>query len=279
VAGNSDRPILAPDALDDCGSMTAALIQARLAHVGPDLLPVIQGWTDYIAHRQFRLPDGAFARHRPMAVSLWADDFYMGVPALAEMGKLTGDRAWFDDAANVVLRMSAKLFRPATGLYSHGWNANGGPEVPDFYWARANAWATLTMCDLLDVLPADHPARPEVLRYLRTQLRAIASLQSGNGRWHQLIDRNDSYLETSASAIYVYCIAHAINQGWITPVTYGDIAQVGWLGVATQINSRGQVENTCVGTTFAGDIVYYYNRPVSVYAVHGYGPVLWPARR
>jgi rhamnogalacturonyl hydrolase YesR len=274
MPGNSDRPILAPDALDDCGSMTAAMIQARLAHVGPDLLPVIDGWADYIAHKQFRLPDGAFARHRPMKVSMWADDFYMGVPALAEMGKLTGDRAWFDDAVNVVKQMSAKLFRPQTGLYSHGWNANGGMDVPDFYWARANAWATLTMCDLLDVLPADHPGRAEVLRYLKTQLRAVASLQSGNGRWHQVIDRNDSYLETSASAIFVYCIAHAINQGWITPVTYGDIAQVGWSSVATQINGKGQVENTCVGTTFAGDLAYYYNRPVSVYAVHGYGPVL-----
>jgi unsaturated rhamnogalacturonyl hydrolase len=274
LPANSDRALLAPDALDDCGSMTAAMIQARLAHVGPDLKPVIDHWIDYIAHRQFRLPDGAFARHRPMAVSMWADDFYMGIPALAEMGKLTGDRGWFDDAVNAFKQMSAKLFRPRTGLYSHGWNANGGMDVPDFYWGRANAWVTLTMCDLLDVLPADHPGRADVLSHLRTQIRAVASLQAGNGRWHQVLDRNDSYLETSASAIFTYCIAHAINQGWITPVTYGDIAQVGWAGVSTQINARGQVENTCVGTTFAGDLAYYYNRPASVYAVHGYGPVL-----
>ena len=34
------------------------------------------------------------------------------------------------------------------------------------------------------------------------------------------------------------------------------------------------MEGTCVGTTLAGDNVYYYNRPQSVYATHGYGPVL-----
>jgi unsaturated rhamnogalacturonyl hydrolase len=273
MAGNSGRTLLAPNALDDCGAMTTALIQGRLAGVGPDLLPQINFWTNFIAHQQFRLPDGSFARHRPMPVSLWADDFYMGIPALAEMGKLTGDRTWYDGAVATTLAMAGHLFRPQTGLFSHGWNANG-PEVPDFYWARANAWITLTMSDLLDVLPADHPGRPAVLRYFRTQLKAVASLQSGNGRWHQLLDRNDSYLETSASAIFTYCIAHAVNQGWVAAPTYGDIAQVGWQGVATQINARGQVENTCVGTTFAGDVVYYYNRPVSVYAVHGYGPVL-----
>jgi hypothetical protein len=34
------------------------------------------------------------------------------------------------------------------------------------------------------------------------------------------------------------------------------------------------VEGTCVGTTLAGDQVYYYNRPTSVNALHGYGPML-----
>jgi hypothetical protein len=29
-----------------------------------------------------------------------------------------------------------------------------------------------------------------------------------------------------------------------------------------------------VGTTFASDPVYYYNRPANVDALHGYGPVL-----
>ena len=50
--------------------------------------------------------------------------------------------------------------------------------------------------------------------------------------------------------------------------------RAGWIGLSTRINAKGQVEGTCVGTTFASDQVYYYNRPVSVDAMHGYGPVL-----
>ena len=38
---------------------------------------------------------------------------------------------------------------------------------------------------------------------------------SGTGFWHQLLDRPDSYLETSATAIYAYAIAHGVNQGWL----------------------------------------------------------------
>ncbi|HOB31557.1 MAG TPA: glycoside hydrolase family 88 protein, partial [Verrucomicrobiota bacterium] len=75
-------------------------------------------------------------------------------------------------------------------------------------------------------------------------------------------------------AMFVFCIARAINRGWISPVSYGSVAQAGWIGVAQKVNRRGQVEGTCVGTTLAGDNVYYYHRPTSPYATHGYGPVL-----
>jgi rhamnogalacturonyl hydrolase YesR len=265
--------IIETGSLDDSGSMCAALVKARRARVGPDLQGVIDHWSDYIAHRQFRLPDGTLARRRPQPESLWADDLYMSVPALAQMGALTGDRAWFDDAVKQVLQFHGYLWDPQIGLYAHGRHMNQ-PLNPEFYWARANGWAMLASVELLDVLPADHPGRTRVLEALRAHIRSVAKLQSGSGLWHQMLDRPDSYLETSASAIFVYSIARAINRGWIVPVSYGSVAQAGWAGITTRVNAKGQIEGSCVGTTLASDHVYYYNRPVSVYATHGYGPVL-----
>jgi hypothetical protein len=135
---NGLRSVLEPRALDDCGSMCAALIRARRAKVGPDLKPVIDRWSDWIGHKQYRLKDGTLARQRPQAQSLWADDAYMGIPALAEMGRLNGERAWFDDAVKQVELMSAKLFNPSLGLYAHGWNAHH-PDAPQFYWGAPRA--------------------------------------------------------------------------------------------------------------------------------------------
>jgi rhamnogalacturonyl hydrolase YesR len=254
--------------------MCAALVKARRAGVGPDLRGVIDHWSDYVAHRQFRTADGTLARQRPQPESLWADDLYMSVPALAQMGALTGERAWFDDAVKQVLQYHGHLWDPQAGLYAHGKHLNQ-PLNPEFYWARANGWAMLASVELLDVLPVDHPGREKVLEALRAHIRSVAKLQSGtSGLWHQMLDKTDSYLETSASAIFVHSIARAINRGWISPVSYGTVAQAGWIGVTTRVNARGQVEGTCVGTTLASDHVYYYNRPQSVYATHGYGPVL-----
>jgi rhamnogalacturonyl hydrolase YesR len=155
----------------------------------------------------------------------------------------------------------------------HGW-VEGMTVHPEFHWARANGWALMAMTELLDVLPADHPGRGAVLQQLRDHVAGLAAYQSDKGLWHQLLDRNDSYLETSATAIYTYCIARAINRGWIDAKAYGPMCLLGWNAVATRVNARGQVEGTCVGTGMAFDPTFYYYRPTNVYAAHGYGPLL-----
>jgi unsaturated rhamnogalacturonyl hydrolase len=133
----------------------------------------------------------------------------------------------------------------------------------------------VALCDLLDVLPKEHPGYEPVKAQLVAVLRGVAEYQDGvTGLFHHMVDRNNSYLETSASAMFVYGLARAVNQGWLSPTTYGTIAQTGWIGLTQRINERGQVEGTCVGTTLASDQVYYYHRPTSPYALHGYGPVL-----
>jgi len=269
---NPLRGLIAPQRLDDIGAMDAALIKARLAGVGPDLQPVIATAAEFLSRGQFRLPDGTLARHWPVPESIWADDMYMSVPALAQMGKLTGQASYYDDAVRQVLQISQRLFEPAKGIYRHGW-ISANPDSLDVHWARANGWCMLAMAELLDVLPADHPGRTQVLGLLRAQIRGVAALQSGLGLWHQLLDRPDTYLETSASAMFVYGIAHAVDQGWISP-EYATIAQTGWNAVAGKVNAQGQVEGTCVGTNFALDLPYYYFRPTSPLAAHGYGPTL-----
>jgi rhamnogalacturonyl hydrolase YesR len=208
-----------------------------------------------------------------MQDSLWLDDLYMGVPCLAQMGKLTGDKKYFNDAVKQITQFSERMFNKQLGLYMHGWIA--GMEVhPEFHWARANGWALMAMTELLEVLPEDHPGRAVVLAQFRAHVRGLQPLQAHNGLWHQLLDHDDSYLETSATAIFTFCMARGINRGWIDALAYGPTVQLGWNGVATKVNAQGQVEGTCVGTGMGFDTAFYYYRPQSARAAHGYGPVL-----
>jgi unsaturated rhamnogalacturonyl hydrolase len=68
-------------ALDDCGSMGAAMIKTYLKDKNDDYLELINITADYISNRQFRLDDGTLARHRPQYHSIWVDDLYMSVPS------------------------------------------------------------------------------------------------------------------------------------------------------------------------------------------------------
>lgn len=272
-ANNPVRSVLDPHALDDAGSMCAAMIKTLNSGGNPALRSYIDNYIDYISNKQFRLKDGTLARNRPVPNTLWLDDLYMSVPALAQMGRLTGDKNYFDDAVKQILQFSRRMFNKDKGLYMHGWVQDMNVH-PEFYWARCNGWALLSMTELLDVLPAKYPGREEILDLLRAHIRGLANLQSGNGLWHQLLDRNDSYLETSATAIYTYCIAHSINKGWIDAQAHGPLAVLGWNAVQTKVNSNGEVEGTCVGTGLSFDPAFYYNRPVNIAAAHGYGPVI-----
>jgi rhamnogalacturonyl hydrolase YesR len=203
---------------------------------------------------------------------------YMGIPPIAYMGKLTekqdsvNAQIYYNEAALQIKLFKEKMWLPDRKLYRHGW-IEKMEEHPSFIWARANGWALLSICDVLDVLPENHVDRKEIMELFKEHIRGLAALQSGDGLWHQLVDRNDSYLETSATAMYVYCIAHAINKGWIDGMVYEPIASAGWKGVSTKINELGQVEGTCVGTGLGFNVGFYYKRPTDVYAAHGYGPV------
>lgn len=268
------RSVLEPHALDDAGSMACAMMKALEEGADSSLLrPQVDHYIDYILHKEFRLQDGTLARNRPQPNSIWLDDLYMSLPALAQMGKLRGDRSYFDEMLKQYGQFARRMFNPDKGLYMHGWVQDMEPH-PQFFWARANGWALLTKVELLDVLPDDHPGRADLLTKLREHIAGLAKRQDKTGFWHQLLDRNDSYLETSATAIYAYCMARAINKGWLDAKAYGPTAILAWNAVSTQVTAEGQVAGTCVGTGMGFDPAFYYYRPISNFAAHGYGPVL-----
>lgn len=267
------RNLIQPRALDDCGAMCAAMIKATRGGSRANLRPLIDTHIDYILTKEHRLSDGTLARNRPQPDTLWLDDLFMSVPALAQMGKLTGERKYYDEASRQLLAFAKRMFVPEKGLYMHGW-VEGMSERPVFHWARANGWALMATVELLEVLPENHPQRPLILAQLRAHARGLARYQAGNGFWHQLLDREDSYLETSATAIYAYSLARAINRGWLDARAYAPMTLLAWHAVSTKINAQGQVEGTCVGTGMGFDPAFYYYRPVSPFAAHGYGPTL-----
>jgi len=265
------RQMLFPQSLGDSGSMCAAMIKAQRNGIAR-LRPWIDNYANWVSTRQFRLPDGTFARNTPMPNSVWLDDLYVSVPCLAQMGTLTGDRRYFDDAAKQILQFHSRMFVPEKNLWMHGWIQEMSPH-PAFHWARANGWALMATAELLSVLPKDHPDRTRLLDIFKSHAAGLRQVQAPSGLWHQLLDRPDSYEETSSSGMYVFALARGINLGLLNRTTYAPVVLRGWNGLTTKVNSIGQVEDTCIGTSLGWDDTYYLNRPTDVNATLGYGPV------
>jgi rhamnogalacturonyl hydrolase YesR len=258
--------------LDDYGAMGASVIEVHALDPDPRYRRYVEAAAAYATTKQGRLEDGTLARSFPRRWTLWADDLFMSVPFLARMAGLTGDPRYLDDAARQVVSYHRHLFDEGAGLMYHDWYSDTGrPGVA--FWGRANGWAVVAQVDLLDRLPQNHPRRDTLLALFRRHVEGLARYQGAEGLWHQLLDREDSYLETSASAMFTYAIARGVNQGYLDG-SWARVARDGWRGVATRIRQDGMIEGICTGTSVSDDIQDYYRRPTPLNDVHGLGTVL-----
>lgn len=258
--------------LDACGAMSAGLFDVDALANRKDYKAYLSRSADYILNKQLRLSDGTLSRPAPRNMTLWADDMFMSIPFLARMGKQTGDNKYFDDAIKQVENFNKYLYDPNTGLFFHNYYSDDQTNGVG-HWGRSNGWIAMATVELLNNLPANHPKRTEIIKLLLRQIVGYARYQDQTGLWHQLLDKPDSYLETSVTAMYTYAVARAVNQGWINE-KYIAIAQEGWKGLLTKITPDGQLQDVCIGTNMDTDIKFYYTRPTELNDTHGIGALL-----
>lgn len=258
--------------LDDCGAMGAGVLDVYSIDPQARYREYIDKAANYIMNEEKRLEDGTFCRAVPYEMTVWGDDLYMSVPFLARMGKLTGEQKYFDEAARQVILFNKHLWDEHKQLYYHGWYDDIQQNGVAF-WGRCNGWIIMAQVELLKLIPDNHPQKQELIRLLTQQIVALNRYQDVSGLWHQLIDKENTYLETSSSAIYTYAIAAAINEGWLD-ARYSHVATRGWEGVVGRILADGQVEGIGAGTGISSANYYYATRPTPINDIHGLGAIL-----
>lgn len=259
--------------LDDCGAMGAAVLEVYNYDPKQQYKEYFEAAAKHIVEDQTRLSDGTLCRTFPREMTVWADDVYMSVSFLAQMGKQTGETKYFDEATRQIINISDYLWCPDKQLFYHCFytdlNRNGVA-----FWGRANGWITVSLVRLLDVLPKDYAGRKQLIDLLEKQIVGASRYQNENGMWNQLLDKPESYDESSVTAMYVYGIAKAINEGWFDE-TYMRVAQLGWNALKKdQITENGHFKNVCVGTGITDDLPFYYSRPVGENEKHGLGLII-----
>jgi unsaturated rhamnogalacturonyl hydrolase len=214
-----------------------------------------------------RTLEGAFWHKLIYQHQIWLDGLYMGAPFLAQYGKIFNQPELIDDAINQYLICASHTYDKATGLYYHGWDesrkqrwANKETGQSPSFWGRSIGWWFMGLVDVLDYIPEDHPQRPKIISMVKGLAETLPNYQDRTGLWYQVVDqgnREGNYLEASASSMYMYAIAKAVNKGYIDK-KYRKVAEKAYEGLMKNLivhNSDGTLTltNCCAVAGLGGN--------------------------
>ncbi|MEN6454920.1 MAG: glycoside hydrolase family 88 protein [Prolixibacteraceae bacterium] len=259
--------------LDDTGGAILPIAEMAVTEKPQGLQRDILDQTlNYVLHKQSRLADGTFCRPEPVRHTVWADDLFMSVPFILRMAKINNDAGLYDTVALQIINFNKYLTDTKTNLYRHGWYDQEKRHSPAA-WSRANGWMIWATSEALLEIPRSHKDYKKIKDLFVTHLKAILTYQSQSGLWHQVIDRPDSYPETSGTAMFAIGLARAINNKWI-PDTYSAQLLRAWDAVRLQTDQDGIVHGICRGTDMGENTEYYMRQEPLDNDPRGLGAVL-----
>jgi sialate O-acetylesterase len=197
----------------------------------------------------------------------WIDDVWMIGSLQVQAYRVTGKEIFLERAALAVDAYLQKLQQP-NGLFFHGKDA-------PFFWGRGNGWVAAGLAELLSELPESNPHYPSILEGYKKMMNALLLYQVEDGMWWQLIDQEDSWKETSSTAMFGYAISTGVKSGLLPQPKFTKAYQKAWLALVEYINEDGKIIDVCAGTGQSSDINYYLTRPRITGDFHGQAPILW----
>lgn len=116
-------------------------------------------------------------------------------------------------------------------------------------WGRGHGWLVKGFVETLSYLPEDSKEARQMRSWLDGFARSLLEHQDEQGMWHQILNRPDSYAETSSTALISYYFARAIRQGYLDKATFREPAIKAYEGLLkNSIVTDGTVYRTCRGT-------------------------------
>jgi rhamnogalacturonyl hydrolase YesR/pectate lyase len=243
---------------------------------------------------------GGFWHKQKYPDEMWLDGIYMAEPFLVRYGRKFAEPGFCFDTAVAQTLLIGEKTRAGGGLFRHAWDADrnaawadpatgASPEV----WGRAMGWYVMALVDMLAELPEGHQGYASLRDLLREAAGGIRRTQDPKtGLWYQVMDKGErveNWLETSASAMFVYALKRGADDGLLGPAE-AEAARRGWNGLLSRIaedaEGRPVIGDTVEGTGVQKDLAGYLARKRLTNAPHGLCGMLlagsameWPRAR
>lgn len=188
----------------------------------PQYLTAIETLRDQLRN-QPRTAEGGFWHKQVYEHQMWLDGLFTGTTFYARYAAWKPEPEAWSDIANQFLTVD-KHTRKANGLNHHGWDESRQMAWSDSVtgcsaetWGRAEGWYVMALVDVLELMPADQPERPELIAILNRVMEALMAVQDKDTHlWYQVPDKGDqegNYLESTCSVMYCYAMAKGVRIG------------------------------------------------------------------
>lgn len=210
----------------------------------------------FIERDATRTADGGLGHWRDNR-ELWVDTLFMACPLLARLSRIDRRPELMHDAVRQLDVFAARTQDPGSGLFHHMYREPKAERI-GVLWARGNGWVAMSYVEVLARLDRDAPEAAR-LRAAFSRLTAgiLATQDASSGLWHTVMDRPDSYLETSASAMFARALAGACRLRLLD--RREDLRRsvaAAWSGLSGKVDGDGRVYDVSAGTSPADHRLY-----------------------
>lgn len=215
---------------------------------------------------------------------MWLDGLYMAGPLSVQYGLMENKREYIELIHRQLMLMWENIRDEKTGLLLHAWDESREAEWADpitgcspEIWGRAVGWYLVASADMSEMLSDDEPLKKDFTYCAVKLAQAIINFQDKeSGLWYQVVDkgdREDNWVETSCSCLFVYGISNLLRRGLLDK-KYTETADKGYNGIINNqievTKNKLIVKDICIGTG-VGDYKHYINRPRTDNDLHGTG--------
>lgn len=173
------------------------------------------------------------------ADQLWVDSVYMAPPFLAVMGELS-------EAVMQIEGYLSYLKDETTGLLYHIYDAGTGSFVRKKLWATGNGWALLGIARVAETAIEQEETEyaDRLIGYGKALLDAMLPYQLPDGRFHDILDEEDSFTEGTAAMMMATFIYRGLAGGWL-PESYRTYADKVYNTMDAYVDEFGLIREVC----------------------------------
>ena len=228
--------------------------------------------------------EGGFWHKDKYPYQMWLDGLFMAAPFMLMYNEHFVEEELVLNVVRQEKLMRTHMKDENTGLLFHAWDekkvqpwANKDTGCSPEFWGRSIGWYGTALVDILELIDNKARGQEEIAQALKDLVPAIAQFQDEKtGLWYQIVDkgdREDNWLESSCSSLFIYFIAKAIKLG-LADESYEQLIKKAYGGLIEHMvdvqNEVVSLKGICIGTS-AGVYEYYVERPTSRNDLHGMG--------